>query len=98
MTWIADLNTRTLKEARQQGLRLELHYAPSAKADVRRMIVQEQECCAFLLFDIIEEGELLMLTITAPDDACDAAETVLGPFQEKTLQPAARGCTGQRAA
>lgn len=95
MAWIADLNARALKKARRQDLRLELDYAPSAIADVRQMIAQEQACCAFLSFDLVEEREVLRLIITAPGAARDAAQTLFGPFQDKTAQPAACGCAGR---
>ena len=94
MAWIADLNARALEKARRKDLRLELQYAPAAIADVRQMIAQEQECCAFLSFDLVEERKALKITITAPEAARDAAEAVFGPFQEKTPQLAACGCTG----
>lgn len=94
MAWIADLNARALKKARRQDLRLELQYAPSAIGDVRQMIAQEQECCSFLSFDLTEQRRSLKLVITAPEAARDAAETVFAPFQEKTPQPPACGCTG----
>lgn len=93
MVWIAALNARALKAARRDDLRLDLEYAPGAVGDVRQMIAQEQECCAFLSFDLIEQPGAVTLTITAPEAARDAAETVFGPFQEKTPQPAACGCT-----
>ena len=93
MVWIADLNARALKKARRTDLRLELHYARSAIADVRQMIAQEQECCAFLSFDLVEGWRTLKLTITAPETARDAAEMVFVPFRQKTPQTAACGCT-----
>lgn len=93
MTWIADLNTRALKAVRQADLRLELDYAPSALADVRRMIAQEKECCAFLDFGVTERSDAITLAITAPETAREAAELLFGPFQGKTPQPAVCGCT-----
>ncbi|MGH6753500.1 MAG: hypothetical protein ACREDP_15150 [Bradyrhizobium sp.] len=94
MVWIADLNTRALKSSRRDDLRLELEYRPEALADVRRMVAQEQECCAFLRFDLAETADAVKLAITAPESAREAAELVFGPFQEKTPQPAACGCVG----
>jgi hypothetical protein len=93
MKWIAEFNTRALKSARRDDLRLALEYAPSAIAEVRQMIAQEQECCAFLCFDLVEQPEALKLVITAPESAREAANMLFGPFQEKTPQPAACGCT-----
>lgn len=93
MTWIANLNARALKQAMRKDLRLELRYDPSALADVRRMIAQEQECCGFLSFDLTEASGVLKLIVTAPETAREATETVFGPFQEKkTPQPTACGC------
>ena len=94
MIWIADLNARALMATRRDDLHLELDYAPSALADVRQMIAQEQECCAFLTFHLTEGADAVTLAITAPEGARDTAEALLGPFQEKTPQPAACGCTG----
>lgn len=93
MVWIAGLNAHALKSARRDDLRLELEYNPSAVGDVRQMIAQEQECCAFLSFNLIELSNVVKLTITAQEAAREAAEAVFGPFQEKTPQPAACGCT-----
>lgn len=92
--WIADLNARALKAARRDDLRLMLDYAPSAIADVRRLVAQEQACCAFLTFDLQSHPDALTLVVTAPEAARDAAETILAMFQEKTPLPARCGCTG----
>ncbi|MCW3847904.1 hypothetical protein OF829_11695 [Sphingomonas sp. LB-2] len=94
MAWIADLNARVLKAVRRNDLRLELDYAPSALADVRLMVAQEQECCAFLNFELTEGEDVATLAITAPETARDAAEALFGPFQGKTLQATDCGCTG----
>lgn len=93
MAWIADLNTRALLGARRDDLRLELDYTPAALTDVRQMVAQEQACCAFLSFGVIERPDAVTLSITAPEAVREAAEAVLGPFQEKTPQAAACGCT-----
>ena len=94
MVRIADLNARALKKARRTNLRLELQYSPAAIAEVRQLIAQERECCALLSFDLIEDRRALKLTITAPEAARATAETVFGPFQERTPKAAACGCTG----
>ncbi|WP_380871874.1 hypothetical protein [Sphingomonas sp. DBB INV C78] len=94
MAWIADLNMRALRMSRRDDLRLELDYAADAIADVRQMIAQEQACCGFLTFDLTQRSDALIIAITAPEAARDAAEIVFGPFQEKTPQSAVCGCTG----
>lgn len=94
LAWIADLNARALRATRRQDLRLELEYAASAIADVRQMVSQEQQCCAFLAFEIIEGGDTVILAVTAPEKAREAAESLFGPFQQATLQAATCGCVG----
>lgn len=93
MVWIAELNMRSLQGARQDDLRLELDYVPAAIDDVRRLVAQEQQCCGFLAFELREQNDVITLSITAPEAAREAAEMVFGPFQEKSPQPSACGCT-----
>lgn len=92
--WIAGLNARALVGARRSDLQLELEYAPAAIDDVRRMIAQEQSCCAFLTFDLAERPDAVRVVVTAPETARDAAEQLFGPFQARAPQKAECGCTG----
>jgi hypothetical protein len=94
MEWIANLNGRALRAARREDLRLELDYVATALADVRQMVSQERQCCAFLTFDVIEGKEIVTLAIGAPETARDAAEALFEPFQQKALQTARCGCAG----
>lgn len=94
--WIADLNARALRAVRRRDLCLELDYAPSALADIRQMVAQEQSCCGFLTFDITEQPDSVMLAIAAPEAARDAAEQVFHPFQQKTPQATSCGCGSSR--
>lgn len=93
MAWIIDLNTRALGAVRRGDLHLELDYAPSALADVRRFATQEQQCCLFLTFNVTERADAVTLAITAPEGARDAADLLFASFHEKAAQPAACGCT-----
>lgn len=93
MAWIADLNTRALGAVRRGDLHVELDCAPSALADVRRLAAQEQQCCAFLTFDVIERSDVVTLAITAPEGAREVAELLFASFQERDAQSAACGCT-----
>lgn len=93
MAWIADLNAQALGAVRRGDLRLELDYAPSALADVQRLAAKEQQCCAFLTFDVIERSDVVTLAITAPEGARDAADLLFASFQERDAQSAACGCT-----
>lgn len=80
--WIASLNARVLLDSRREGDRLELDYDPSALADVRQMVALEQQCCAFLTFEIVERPAAVTLSITAPEGASEAAGTVFALFEE----------------
>lgn len=93
MARIADLNTRALGAVRRGDLHLELDYAPSALADVQSLAAQEQQCCAFLTFEVTERSDAVTLAITAPEGARDAADLLFASFQERGAQSAACGCT-----
>jgi hypothetical protein len=88
--WIADLNRDALRAQHRDGLRLELTYAPAALDRVREMVAREQDCCAFLTFDLQDEADTVRLVIEAPEDARDALDAVFEPFQ--TREPAASVC------
>lgn len=80
LEWIATLNRSALRFHRQDGLALRLDYAPAAAAQVRELVAQEQECCAFLAFHVKERPDALALTITAPAAAADALDALFAPF------------------
>ena len=80
MAWIGDLTRETLREHRRGGLALHLTYARAAADRVRQMVRQEQECCAFLTFDMREDVDAVRLTITAPENARDAADMLFEQF------------------
>ena len=63
LAWIAALNAASLRAERQDGLRLELTYAPEARGQVLDLIRREQECCAFLSFALDEDPSGLRLTV-----------------------------------
>ena len=90
LDWIAELNRAALRSHLRDDLRLELTYAAEARAQVREMIRREQECCAFLAFDVHNEPGLVRVTIVAPE----AAETVFESFQSKAPTSAATTCCG----
>lgn len=83
LAWIANLNRGALLGSRRDDLRLELTYAPYALKDVREMVRREQQCCAFLGFDLLVEDDAIRLVVTAPEEAREAAELVFEPFQSK---------------
>lgn len=92
VAWIADLNRRALRSQRRDDLRVELAYAAEARDEVLEMVRGEQECCAFLTFQVREEGGAVRVIIEAPEGAREAAETVFEPFLSRTPAGAARSC------
>lgn len=80
MAWIAELARDGLIEARRDDLRLELTYAPRVADRVRDMVRKEQQCCAFLDFDLSVTDESVRLTVTAPERARDAADALFEQF------------------
>ena len=50
----------------RDGLVLALRYAPAAVERVRAMVASERHCCAFLIFDVQEQSDVVQVTITAP--------------------------------
>lgn len=99
VAWIAELNAASLLSHRRDALTLELTYRPQARDQVRQMVAQEQACCVFLDFELREADDAIRLTITAPEGAREAADTVFEPFQAKSPAAAAGcGCCGGAAA
>lgn len=80
MAWVADLTREALRERRNDGLILHLTYAPEAAGRVRDLISRESECCAFLGFDLREDGGAVHLTVTAPAEAQGVADLLFAQF------------------
>lgn len=92
LAWIAELNRDALRSRRRDGLRLELSYAPEALDRVREMVAREQDCCAFLTFELHPEGDSLRLVIEAPAGARGALDTVFLPFEAPESASGGCGC------
>jgi hypothetical protein len=80
LTWLAQLARDGLLGMSRDDLRLELRYAPNVADRVRDMVAKEQECCAFLNFELSENGEDVRLTITVPERARDVADAIFDQF------------------
>ncbi len=77
---IQNLARDSLLDVRREPLTLHLTYDPAAAAPVREMVRQEEACCAFLRFDLrVDEGGV-HLTITAPEEAREAANELFAHF------------------
>jgi hypothetical protein len=99
LAWIAALNARALRSLRRDDLAIHLTYAREAADEVRELIAKEQACCAFLSFDLQEDAQGLVLTLTAPEAAREAAELLFEPFAAKPLAAASScGCCGAATA
>ena len=80
LTLIRALTADALLGHDRHGLVLALRYAPHAVERVRAMVASEQHCCAFLKFEIREQGDVVHVTITAPENASDAADELFEQF------------------
>ncbi|CAN1569196.1 hypothetical protein MCEMIH16_03090 [Caulobacteraceae bacterium] len=91
IAWITELNRAALRSHQRDGLTLTLVYAHEAEAQVRDLMAKEQRCCAFLSFDLRLEDDLVTLTITAPENARTAADTIFDQFVSGERAPVV-GC------
>ena len=78
--WIAALNKDALRNYQRRDLVLELSYALEARERVHEMVRNERSCCAFLAFELREAGNEIRLTVTAPETAREAADTLFEQF------------------
>jgi len=92
IAWIGELTRDALRKHERQGLVLDLRYAPEAASRVREMVRKEQECCAFLTFEMREELDEVRLTITAPPEATEAADLLFEQFVASAPTKPVLGC------
>jgi hypothetical protein len=92
LTWIAALNQDALRSYERQDLVLELVYSLEAREHVHEMLRNEQACCAFLAFELHEVGNEIRLTITAPETAREAANTLFDQFLAKAPTSSSCAC------
>ena len=92
LAWIAALNKDALRKYQRRDLVLELSYALEARERVREMVRNEQACCAFLAFELHETGNEIRLTVTAPETAREAADTLFEQFVASAPPPSSCAC------
>jgi len=80
LAWIADLNRRSLKQTHLDDLQLTLSYEQGALRQVEELVERERACCPFLSFGIQSDKDSVSLSITAPEDAREAANSIFEPF------------------
>jgi len=95
LAWITDVNAKALTKSRRGDLALILEYRREALEDVRELVRGEQACCAFLHFSLDERADKVVLKITAPEAARDAADTLFEQFvaRSTSAEASACGCT-----
>ena len=74
------MNQDALRKHARRDLVLELSYAPDARERVRELVRNERRCCAFLGFELHEGANEIRLTVTAPETAREAADTLFEQF------------------
>lgn len=94
VAWIAALNDKFLQDHCRQGATLTLTYAAEALPEVEKMIAREQQCCAFLGFNLHATAEAVELTITVPDGERANADLLLAPFYDNRALGDASSCCG----
>ena len=90
--WIAALNKDALRNYQRRDLVLELSYALEARERVHEMVRNERSCCAFLAFELREAGNEIRLTVTAPETAREAADTLFEQFVANAPAPSSCAC------
>jgi hypothetical protein len=80
LVWIAELTRNGLRSHSRTDLVLDLRYAAEVAARVREMVRKEEECCAFLAFELAEADGEVRLTITAPEKAREVADGLFEQF------------------
>lgn len=89
---MADLNRDALRQHARRDLVLELSYAPEARKRVRELVRNEQRCCAFLDFQLRETADEIRLTVTAPETAREATDTLFEQFIAGAPAQSTCGC------
>ena len=80
VAWIRALNAKALRGSAREGLVLHLTYDAERAADVREFVRRESACCAFLRFEMGDVPDGIRVTVTAPEEAREAAETIFADF------------------
>jgi hypothetical protein len=79
-TSIVALARDALRGCERDDLTLRLRFAPDSVERVREMVRNEQACCSFLAFELDERPDEIRVTITAPEAARAAADSLFAQF------------------
>ena len=87
-----------LSHEQREG-KVRIVYRRDAADELRAIVELERRCCAFLRFDVHEAGRSVVLTISAPPGAEDAAVWLLAQFlpaRDRREPKQACGCGSER--
>jgi|SRR4051794_39093219 hypothetical protein len=80
IAWIERLTRTALQRHSRDDLVLRLVYSRDAAGELRRMVEQERECCAFMTFELAESADAVRVTITAPEAVRGSVDMLFGQF------------------
>jgi hypothetical protein len=83
---IRKLTQRYLRGHQLEGSSLQLTYDVAALEELRRIVSLEQQCCAFLDFEIRAHADAIELRIVGPDLEGDDTQWLFSQFLP-TVQP-----------
>ena len=75
--WLARLGQEGLMGGERRDNELDLRFQPAAEDEVRAWISAEQECCAFLSFDLHRDDRAIRLHVTGPAGAEPVLDALL---------------------
>jgi len=90
---ISELAHQHLLAQRREGSALHLLYASAAAPELKEIVSLEQECCAFLKFELAERAKVIELTITAPTESGEFAGVLFEHFSASAVSAAAPRCS-----
>ena len=82
--WLRGLGAKSLLDGRRSDDGLELRFEAAAEGGVREWVRAEQECCAFLTFQLDRTGDELRLRVAGPPGAEPILDGLLAALQGTT--------------
>ena len=89
---IRDLTQRYLRAHRLEGGTLRLSYDIAAVDELRRIVSLEQECCAFLDFEIRAHADSVELHIAGPEQEGSDTQWLFSQFLPTAPSAVASSC------
>lgn len=89
---VRDLTQRHLRAHRFEGTTLQLTYDVAAVDELRRIVSLEQECCAFLDFEIRAHADFVELHIAGPDQDGGDTQWLFSQFLPTAPSAVASSC------